>query len=164
MFFKGIVGDSRKILLSGMLVALVGCSDEGAEGGLQRQSDALPISTSGVMESLINHSADPLFAVSWGSPATEEEWVEIEQMARQLELGGSLLPFPGTGPMDGEWTSDASFVGYAQQLTTAAGRALNAAQSRREQELLQVGGEISAVCNGCHRDFAPGLPVINLVN
>jgi hypothetical protein len=147
-----------------MLVALVACSDEGTEGGVQTQTDTLPTSTSAVMESLINHSADPLFAVSWGSPTTEEEWIEIEQMARQLELGGTLLPFPGTGPLDGEWTSDAAFVGYAQQLTSAAGRALNAAQSRREQELLQVGGEISAVCNSCHRDFAPGLPVINLVN
>jgi len=116
------------------------------------------------MESLINHTADPLFAVSWGSPMSEEEWGEIEQMARQLQLGGTLLPVPGTGPMDGEWASDAAFGDHAAQLAAAAGRALDAARSRREQQLQQVGTEISAICNACHRDFAPSLPEVNLVN
>ena len=154
----------RFIGIIGLTVLLAACSEPASQSGSAGQSTALPVSTSEMMESLINHSADPLFAVSWGSPRTEEEWGEIEQMARQLQLGGALLPTPGTGPMDGEWTSDAGFVDYAAQLSAAASRALDAAQSRREQQLQQVGTEISAVCNGCHRDFAPGLPAVNLVN
>lgn len=147
-----------------LAVIVTACSDPGGGAGTSGQAGSLPVSTVEVMESLINHSADPLFAVSWGSPRTEEEWVELEQMARQLQLGGALLPVPGTGALDGEWTSDAAFADYAAQLSAAAGRALDAAQSRREQQLQQVGTEITAVCNGCHRDFAPDLPAFNLVN
>ena len=150
--------------LVGLTLLVAGCGDQAEQSGATDQVAGLPVSTSEVMESLINHSADPLFAVSWGAPQTEEEWGEIEQLARQLQLGGALLPVPGTGALDGEWTSDAGFANYAAQLSAAAGRALDAAQSRREQQLQQVGTEISAVCNACHRDFAPDLPAVNLVN
>ena len=155
---------ARIAAIIGLTVLLTTCGEQTGQSGTVGQQSALPVSTSELMESLINHTADPLFAISWGSPQTEEQWGEIEQMARQLRLGGELLPTPGTGAMDGEWTSDAAFVDYSAQLSAAASRALAAAQSRREQELQQVGTEISAVCNGCHRDFAPGLPAINLVN
>ena len=158
----------RRILnyagLMGLTVLLTACGEQEGQSGTSGQVASLPVSTSEVMESLINHSADPLFAVSWGSPRTEEEWGEIEQMARQLQLGGALLPVPGTGAMDGEWTADAAFADYSGQLSAAAGRALDAAQGRREGQLQQIGTEISAVCNACHRDFAPGLPAVNLVN
>jgi hypothetical protein len=150
------------VLAAALLMA--GCGDGGGQAGESAEVSRLPVSTSAIMDSLINHSADPLFSEAWGSPQNEEEWLEIEQLARQLQLGGELLPVPGTGPMDGEWTADAAFSQYASQLSAAAGRALAAAQRRREQELVQIGREISAVCNACHQRFAPGLPTVNLTN
>lgn len=152
------------VLAAGFALLLTGCGDNGTQQPGSTSVQRLPVTTSDVMESLINHSADPLFDVSWGNPGSMEEWAAVEQMARQLQIGGSLLRVPGTGAMDGEWTSDASFANYAQQLSDAASRAVVAARSENQAELNQIGMELNAVCNGCHATFAPGLPQVNLLD
>ena len=114
------------------------------------------------MASLINHSADPIWVASWRNPQSDRDWRELEHLSRQLQVGGALLSIPGTGPMDDEWTSNQAWVDYSNQLSAAAGRAVNAARAKDQQLINRAGDEIVDICEGCHIDFKPDLPTMNI--
>ena len=149
----------RKFLFVAVLLLIMqGCIPEPQEVAELR----LPISINEVMASLINHSADPIWVAAWKNPQSDREWRELEHLARQLQLGGSLLSIPGTGPVDSMWTSRAEWGEYAQELTEAAARAVNAARSRDTELIARAGDEIVAICEGCHGDFKADLPTMNI--
>ena len=122
----------------------------------------LPISTNEVMASLINHSADPIWIAAWRNPGTEREWRELEHLARQLQVGGALLTIPGTGPIDQMWAGRREWQSYAMALSESAGRAVNAARSKDVELIQRAGDEIVKLCEGCHADFKPDLPTMNI--
>jgi len=122
----------------------------------------LPISINEVMASLINHSADPIWVAAWQNPQSEEDWRELEHLARQLQLGGSLITIPGTGPVDTMWTGREQWHEYSLALAETAGRAINAARSRDVELISRAGDEIVEICESCHRDFKPDLPTMNI--
>lgn len=122
----------------------------------------LPISINEVMASLINHSADPIWIAAWRNPQNEKDWRELEHLSRQLQVGGALLAVPGTGPLDEDWTGDANWRDHAQQLSAAAGRAVNAAQSKDIVLIQRAGDDIVEVCESCHIEFKPALPTMNI--
>jgi hypothetical protein len=122
----------------------------------------LPISINEVMASLINHSADPIWVAAWKSPESDTDWRELEHLARQLQVGGTLLSIPGTGPADDLWANNSEWRAYAQQLSDAAGRAANAARSKDVELIGRAGDEIIDICESCHDDFKPALPTMNI--
>ncbi|MEX0965391.1 MAG: hypothetical protein WDZ52_15280 [Pseudohongiellaceae bacterium] len=122
----------------------------------------LPISINEVMASLINHSADPIWIAAWRNPQTDEDWRELEHLARQLHLGGALLTIPGTGPADQTWTGDKQWQNYSQQLSNAAARAVNAARAKDIGLIARAGDEIVDICESCHIEFKPALPTMNI--
>ncbi|PCJ21731.1 MAG: hypothetical protein COA96_15345 [SAR86 cluster bacterium] len=122
----------------------------------------LPVSINEVMASLINHSADPIWIAAWQEPQTDRDWRELEHLARQLQIGGSLLTIPGTGPVDKAWTDNEEWQGYSQQLSSAAARAVNAARSKDIELIGRAGDEIVTVCESCHIAFKPDLPTMNI--
>lgn len=122
----------------------------------------LPVSINEVMASLINHSADPIWIAAWRNPQSERDWRELEHLARQLQVGGSLLTIPGTGPVDTMWTGREEWQAYANQLSAAAGRAVNAARTQDVELISRAGDEIVDVCEACHIDFKPDLPTMNI--
>lgn len=128
----------------------------------EQEAFHLPVSINEVMASLINHSADPIWVAAWRNPQTERDWRELEHLARQLQVGGALLTIPGTGPVDEQWTSQAGWQDYSMQLSAAAGRAVNAARSRDVELIARAGDEIVDICEGCHIDFKPDLPTMNI--
>jgi hypothetical protein len=144
-----------------MLLAslLVNCTPSAQE---EQEAFHLPVSINEVMASLINHSADPIWIAAWRNPQSERDWRELEHLARQLQLGGSLLTIPGTGPVDEEWTSRQGWQQYSMDLSVAAGRAVNAARSRDVELIARAGDEIVDICEGCHIDFKPDLPTMNI--
>ena len=150
---------SGNLLKGSLLVAaaslLSACGQSGEEA-------RLPISINEVMASLINHSADPIWVASWRNPQSDEDWRELEHLARQLQVGGALLSIPGTGPLDDEWASNSDWVGYSDQLSAAAGRAVGAARSRDVGLISRAGDEIVDICESCHIDFKPDLPTMNI--
>ena len=107
---------------------------------------SLPISINEVMASLINHSADPIWVAAWRNPQNDEDWRELEHLARQLQVGGALLTIPGTGPADRVWTDDAEWRAYAQQLSDSAARAVNAARAKDVGLISRAGDEIVDIC------------------
>lgn len=138
------------------LLLLAACSPA------QQETLRLPVSINEVMASLINHSADPIWVAAWRNPQTDSDWSELEHLAKQLEIGGALLSIPGTGPMDEEWTKNADWRNFANQLSQAAARAVNAARSRDVQLIAQSGDEIVEVCEACHLAYKPDLPTMNI--
>lgn len=122
----------------------------------------LPISTNEVMASLINHSADPIWIAAWRNPQTDQDWRELEHLARQLQVGGALLTIPGTGPVDQQWAGQAQWVEYSEKLSAAASRAVNAARSKDVELIGRAGDEIVDICEACHMDFKPDLPTMNI--
>lgn len=123
---------------------------------------SLPISINEVMASLINHSADPIWVAAWRNPQNDEDWRELEHLARQLQVGGALLTIPGTGPADRVWTDNAEWRAYAQQLSNSAARAVNAARAKDVGLISRAGDEIVDICESCHIDFKPAIPTMNI--
>lgn len=122
----------------------------------------LPISINEVMASLINHSADPIWVAAWRNPETDRDWRELEHLARQLQVGGTLITIPGTGPIDAMWAGRREWREHASSLANAAGRAVNAARSRDVELIRRSGDEIVDACEACHIDFKPDLPTMNI--
>jgi len=155
---------NRYLYCVGLLLVLLvgGCGESTQSSDEGMQQARIPISINEVMASLINHSADPIWVAAWRNPQNDRDWRELEHLARQLQVGGALLSIPGTGPMDDEWTANAAWVGYADQLSAAASRAVNAARSRDVGLLSRSGDEIVDICEGCHIDFKPAYPTMNI--
>ena len=145
------------LLLLALPAMLLSCSPP-SEGEAQR----LPISINEAMASLINHSADPIWIAAWRNPRTDEDWRELEHLARQLEVGGALITIPGTGPVDEAWTGRAQWREYAMALSEAGGRAVAAAASRDVAAIQRSGDEIVDICESCHIDFKPDVPTMNI--
>ena len=140
-----------------MLAVLSAC-----QPAQETEAFALPVSINEVMASLINHSADPIWIAAWRNPRSERDWRELEHLARQLQIGAALLTIPGTGPADEQWTRRAEWQQFSIQLSSAAGRAVNAARSKDIELISRAGDEIVAVCEACHTDFKPDLPTMNI--
>ncbi len=150
---------SRSLAALAGLFLLVAC---GPQETAEQQQARLPISINEVMASLINHSADPIWIAAWRNPQGDDDWRELEHLARQLQVGGALLSIPGTGPADETWTSNSVWREYSSGLSRAAGRAVQAAQARNVQLISQAGDEIVDICEGCHIDFKPDIPTMNI--
>ena len=140
------------------LLLVTACSSREEEAITLR----LPVSINEVMASLVNHSADPIWVAAWRNPQTDTQWRELEHLAKQLEIGGALLSIPGTGPMDEQWTSNADWRNFADQLSQAAARAVNAARARDVQLISRSGDEIVDICEACHIAYKPDLPTMNI--
>jgi len=126
------------LTLVALLFLLGGCIQHAS----QQEEFRLPISIDEAMASLINHSADPIWVAAWKNSRSDEDWRELEHLARQLQVGGALITITGTGPVDTMWTGRTEWVEYAEELSAAAGRAVNAARSK-DVELIARAGELS---------------------
>ena len=154
---------TKKVMLAvssvSFCLTLAACSPSTSE---QAEELRLPISINEVMASLINHSADPIWIAAWKNPTSDADWRELEHLARQLQVGGSLLSIPGTGPADDVWTDSSRWRDYSQELSAAAGRAVNAARSKDVELIGRAGDDIVDICESCHIDFKPDLPTMNI--
>jgi len=149
---------ARITMTGALLLSLQACQPPAPASEALR----LPVSINEVMASLINHSADPIWLAAWRNPQTDEDWRELEHLARQLQVGGALLSIPGTGPVDAQWTGRSTWREYANALSASAGRAVNAARSRDVELIERAGDEIVDICESCHIDFKPDLPTMNI--
>lgn len=147
-------------VLSSVLVACGGGQESGQSA--TDQSVTLPISLNEVMVALINKAADPLWMATWNSPQTERDWRELEHLAYQVQVGGALLRFPGTGPLDAAWTASPQWQQYSDQLAQDGARAVNAVRSRNRELMDRAGGQLVETCEACHRAFKPDLPTMDM--
>jgi hypothetical protein len=149
-----------KVFALTMAVAsLAACSNESATRDGQVR---LPVSLNEVMVALVNHAADPIWRADWDQPETDAEWREVERMAYQIQVGGALLQFPGTGPMDDEWVADPAWNVFAQQMSDAGRHAVNSARSRDRTLIRRAGDQLVESCEACHIAFKPDLPTMDM--
>jgi hypothetical protein len=118
----------------------------------------LPVSLNEVMVALVNNAADPIWQAAWRHPETDETWRALERNAYQLEIAGSLLSVPGTGPLDEAWTSDPKWKYFSERLEEVGGNARVAIQNRDLDTIKLAGDDLVEICEGCHIDFKPAEP------
>lgn len=149
----------KHIALFAAVSSLVACSGESDSANEQVH---LPISLNEVMVALVNHAADPIWRADWDQPQTDAQWREVERLAYQIQVGGALLQFPGTGPMDEEWVADPAWNRFAQQMSDAGRRAVSSARAQDQTLIRRAGDELVESCEACHMAFKPDLPTMDM--
>lgn len=120
--------------------------------------ERLPVSLNTVMVAMVNQAADPIWVAAWHNPESDADWRELERRAVQLELAGTLLSVPGTGPLDDSWTDNPDWQNWATQLRGVGADAVTAVQARDIEQISAVGDQIVEICEGCHIDFKLPIP------
>jgi hypothetical protein len=134
-----------------------------------------------VMDGIVDPAADELWdavettvtstGVEEKQPHTPEEWAGVRRKAIALLEASTLLaidgrqvavkPFPAeaAGALDSQQiqariaANRPAFVGFAGALRSAARQALVAIDARDPVALVQAGGVLDGVCEGCHMTF-----------
>lgn len=114
------------------------------------------VSVKELMEKTITPVTNTLWS-AYEPPETDDEWLRLEEAAVTLLVAANVLALGGTGPMDDEWANAPAWRAYNQAMTTAANDALVAARGRDLDALLAAGDALLPPCEGCHRDFNPGV-------
>lgn len=134
------------------------------------------------MDSIIDPSSDVLWravgtVVDNGGfhdalPKTAEEWHEVRRAAIRLVEGANLLMLPGRAAAPPGTKSEvpgvelepaqiatligqnrSSFNGFALALQGVARDAIRAVDARNADRLMEAGGRMEEVCEGCHQNF-----------
>ena len=151
--------------LGTLAFGLAACDSGGPRdnGSVATVEVALPVSLNEVKVGLINKVSDPMWTGTWNAPQNERDWRELEHLAFQIEVGGTLLKYPGTGPRDREWTSSSDWQALASQLSQDGARAVNAVRSRNRDLMDRAGGQLIETCEACHRAFNPSMPTLDRI-
>jgi len=134
------------------------------------------------MESIIDPSADALWSAV-GSvadnegihdliPKTSEEWLDLRRAAVRIIEGSNLLLMPGREAASVGTRSEApgvelepaqittlikknrrSFNAFAKALQVLGLEALRATDRKNADLLIDIGGRMENVCEGCHQTF-----------
>ena len=134
------------------------------------------------MESIIDPSADALWTAVGSvadkegirdlSPKTQEEWLDLHRAAIRIIEGGNLLMMPGREAAAAGTKSEApgvelepaeittlikknrrNFNSFAKALQLLGVEALRASDSKNAGLLIDIGGQMENVCEGCHQTF-----------
>jgi hypothetical protein len=135
-----------------------------------------------LMESIIDPSADALWGavgtvldkegVHETFPKTPEEWLDVRRAAVRIIEGANLLMMPGREAAPPGTKSEVpgvelepaqitalikknrkSFNAFAKALQVLGLEALRAGDSKDTALLMDVGGRMEDVCEGCHKTF-----------
>lgn len=82
-------------------------------------------------------------------PVTDEGWESVRAGAAVVAESGNLLAMPGRAPDGDAW------IVYAQGLSAAGLRAMEAAAARDKEAFFQAGADIYSVCSACHQAYSP---------
>ena len=136
-----------------------------------------------LMESIVDPSADVIWGPSGTivdedqgtierAPKAAEEWLEVRRAAVRIIEGANLLTTPGraTAPpgtksetpgVELEPSEITALIGrnrigfnsFATALRDLGWEALRASEAKRTDALLDIGGRMQEVCEGCHQAF-----------
>jgi len=135
-----------------------------------------------LMESIIDPSADVLWGavttvvdqegIHETFPKTPEEWLDLRRAAVRIIEGANLLMMPGRDAAPMGTKSEVpgvelepaqitalikkkrkSFDAFAKALRVLGLEALRASDSKDAASLMEIGGRMEDVCEGCHKTF-----------
>lgn len=130
----------------------------------------LPTSLNAIMVGAVDHASDPLFEVGnavMGSgklPATDDDWREVQYHAYQMVALGTVMQVPGTGPKDVEWTSAPTWKTWSEQVSAIGMDMLQLVEKKDAEGFVDAGNRLVAACEGCHREFKPEIPTMNILH
>src|SRR5262249_41537933 len=106
------------------------------------------------------------------SPKTKEEWLDLRRAAVRLVESGNLLLMPGREAAPAGVKSETpgvelepaeiavlikkkrkSFHAFARALEALGSEAVQAAEARNADLLIETGGRMEEVCESCHKTF-----------
>lgn len=102
-----------------------------------------------LMNALTVPTSSVVFGAAGGAPKDDAGWLNVERNALALAESGNLLMLPGRAKDDHEWRQQSI------ALTEAATLAINAAEARNADKLIEAGDAIYATCESCHMHFKP---------
>jgi hypothetical protein len=152
-------GNLKKLAAIGAAALLpVGISNT-AGAADNDQTFPVPVSLNALMVTLIDHSAHYLWDYGvMQREITDEEWRTVEYYAIQLAASGPLITLGGSGLMDNTWVTSPMWKAYAQDMSNAAVRALEASRNKDKLALQVLGNALTDSCENCHEAFKPTLP------
>lgn len=109
---------------------------------------------------LMEKTITPASNTIWGAydpPQTDQDWQAIEEAAVTMLVAAQANAIGGTGPMDEQWASEATWQAFNQVMINASRDALAAARARDHEALLAAGDVLYPPCEGCHQQFNPGV-------
>ena len=136
-----------------------------------------------LMDAVIDPSADVIWGAAGTivdkdekvqelSPTTPEQWLAVRRAAVRLIEGATLLMMPGRDAAPAGTTSETpgvelepaeitalvnrnrrDFDGFAKALQGAGVEALRASEAKNPALLLDIGGRMQDICEGCHQAF-----------
>ncbi|HSG35092.1 MAG TPA: hypothetical protein VLA37_11190 [Sphingomonadaceae bacterium] len=121
----------------------------------------LPISMNAVMVSVVDSSADYVFALGNGDlPKNDHDWDMVRSASYELVLSGELTKMEGTGANDAAWAADTGWQNMAQDLSTIGQEALALAEARSEdvEAWRGLADRLVTNCLACHEAFKPEIP------
>ena len=121
----------------------------------------LPISINAAMISVVDHSADYIFALGNGDmPKSDHDWDLVRIAAYEAILSGKVIQLEGSGSNDAEWIADPEWQMLSDQLTTIGQEALelSEAKSTDTEAWRALGDRLVDNCLACHEKFKPEIP------
>jgi hypothetical protein len=151
----------------------------GGGGGRDRQANT---SLKDLMESIVDPSADVLWGavgtvvdkegIHETLPKTQDDWHDVRRAAVRMIEGANLLMVPGREAAPPGTKSETpgveleppqiaelvkkkrkSFDAFAKDLRDLGFEALRASDAQNIDALMEVGGRMENVCEGCHQTF-----------
>ena len=157
------------VVIAGTWLAGVGCS---TPAPVEQQSATAPPATSAApavlspvsinaaMVSVVDHAGHALWNVerSGNAPKTDAEWETLAEHATQLAAAGALVRVAGTGIDDVMWVASPDWQKWSRAMSDAGVAALKATEGKNLDALVTANGRLVESCEGCHKQFKPGLP------
>ena len=112
---------------------------------------ATPIATIGqIQRAMVSPSSNIIFNVGSTEPSTDEEWLALEDAAIILTEAGNLYMMDGRRKDDGHWME------LAGAMVDAGAAALEAAEARSVDGVLDAGNVLIEICEACHQPYRDG--------
>jgi cytochrome c556 len=112
------------------------------------------------IKELMEKTITPATNTIWGAyepPASDAEWVALEEAAVTLLAAAQVTALGGTGPMDNEWVQQPAWKAFNQVMINAGVDALAAIRARDHEALLVASDVLYPPCEGCHLQFNPAV-------
>jgi hypothetical protein len=100
-----------------------------------------------VMQSIAIPAADVVWAVPNETPQDDADWLKVENASLALAESGNLLMMEGRAVDHEEWMRQAGV------LIDVATKAATAARAKDANKMAEIGDEIYAVCENCHKKY-----------
>ena len=101
------------------------------------------------MVHMIYPTSDAIFYITSRTPATDEEWGQLQAKTLTLAEAANLLMMPGRARDEDRWMTD------AELMLDAGEAAYRAAKARDVPALEALSDQLYKSCVTCHRDYRP---------